>query len=95
LNNFVIRGHELLTFNFVDSNTVYKVDLNTQDYGDLNAAFAANLADYAMCQRCFGADLSQPPEEGEEDCSRCDVDYDADIDWEDYKSFAEFLLGPG
>ena len=48
-----------------------------------------------MFQRCLGVDLSQPPEEGEEDCSRCDVDDDDDVDLGDYTIFESFLIGPG
>lgn len=91
MNNFTLRGMELLTFNYVDSNTVYKVDLNTQDYGDLDADFDADLADYGRFQQCLGFDLVSDPEHG---CRRCDLDHDEDVDLDDYTIFEPFVVGP-
>ncbi|UCG15123.1 MAG: hypothetical protein JSV19_07475, partial [Phycisphaerales bacterium] len=92
MNCFTIRGMELLTFNFVDSNTIYKVDLDTQDYGDFDADFDADLADYAMFQRCFMMDLIANPDS---ECNRCDTDEDVDVDLDDYAAFGLRMTGPG
>ncbi|HUU83319.1 MAG TPA: hypothetical protein VM243_07430 [Phycisphaerae bacterium] len=88
INCFSIRGTELLTFNFVDSNTVYKVDLDTFDYGDLDGDFDADLADFAALQRCFMQDVSTSG------CGISDFDDDSDVDLDDYEAFQAFFVGP-
>jgi hypothetical protein len=92
MNNFTLRGMELLTFNYVDSNTVYKVDLDTQTFGDLDADFDADLDDYGFFQQCMLFDVASDPEHA---CSRCDLDGNDIVDLADYALFAPFVVGPG
>ena len=98
LGCFSIRGMELLTFNFVDSNTVFKVDLNTFDYGDFDADFDADADDYGLFfTDCLaGPDVTTPPPGCTSNAfAMADMDNDEDVDLADYQRFQQFVLaGP-
>ncbi len=96
LGCFSIRGQELLTYNFVDSNTVYKVDLNTFDYGDFDGDFDADLDDYNLFfTECLaGPGVSTPPGSCTQDqFDMADLDNDGDVDINDFKDFQSFFTG--
>jgi hypothetical protein len=96
LNCFSIRGLELLTFNFVDSNTVYKVDLETFDYGDFDEDIDVDADDFdVFFLDCMaGPGVSLPPIGcAEEQFDWADLDDDNDVDVADFGKFQLFFTG--
>ncbi len=100
LENFTIRGHELLTFNFVDSNTIFKVDMNTFDYGDFDGDFDVDADDYGLLfPDCIaGPGITEAPvactNGFPEAFEWCDLDHDGDVDMQDYSKFQQFVTEP-
>jgi len=94
LNCFTIRGTELLTFNFVDGNFIFKVDLETWDYGDFDGDVDVDAADLQrMGFVLLGPDITTPPPEWEELFAWSDLDRDGDADLGDVRKLQ--LYGTG
>ncbi len=87
-NAFTIRGTDLLMLNFVDANIIYKVSMDTFDFGDFDADFDADLEDFGYFQRCFQQDATT------NGCDKCDFDEDLDVDLDDFEKFEGFITGP-
>ncbi|MCP4590073.1 MAG: hypothetical protein GY842_04965, partial [bacterium] len=97
LNCFSIRGMELLTFNFVDSNTVFKVDLDTFDYGDFDADFDVDMDDFdPFFTDCLaGPGITIPPPACSSNAfAMTDMDDDGDVDCDDWLLFRDAWTGP-
>jgi hypothetical protein len=97
LGCFTIRGTELLTYNFVDSNTIYKADINTPDYGDYDGDIDVDADDFGMFfADCLAGPGVLTPSGGctAEQFALSDLDKDGDVDLGDYGIFQEFSTGP-
>lgn len=98
LNDFSIRGTELLTYNFLNCNCVIKVDMNTFDYGDYDGDVDVDATDYGLVfQQCLaGPGVSTPPGGcTAEQFGWADLDDDNDVDLDDFREFQLFFTGPG
>ncbi len=95
LHCFSIRGTELLTQNFVDGNFVYKVDIESNDYGDLDADVDVDLADYNLFWACLsGPGVSTPPGGCTvEMFALADLDKDNDVDLDDFQGLQMWFTG--
>lgn len=99
INCFTLRGTELLTFNFVDRDCMYKVDLETSDYGDYDDDLDADADDYGLffSQCLAGPGVSDPPvactNGFPEAFEWSDLDNDNDVDLFDYAKFQRFFTG--
>jgi hypothetical protein len=91
---FTIRGTELLTLNFVDGNFIYKVDLDTFDYGDFDGDIDNDGDDLALFAGVMqGPDVITPPPGQEELFDWADLDEDVDVDLHDYYKMQQFATG--
>lgn len=91
---FAIRGTELLTFNFVEGNFIYKVDLNTFDYGDFDGDVDVDISDLEMfASVMLGPDEFIAPTGQEELFLWSDLDLDGDVDVYDAAKLQCFATG--
>jgi hypothetical protein len=95
-SSFSIRGTELLNNQFADGNFVYKVDIESNDYGDFDGDVDVDLADYGLFWGCLaGPGVSAPPVGCTTQMfSWADVDKDNDVDLADYRKFEMWFTGP-
>ena len=95
MNCFTIRDGELLTFNFVDGNYIYKVDLDTFHYGDFDADIDNDADDFAIFEGCMaGPDVTEPPVTCDQETFEwCDMDDDGDVDLGDLGRLQLFVTG--
>lgn len=85
LNNFMCRGTELLTYNFVDGNFIYKVDMETYDYGDFDEDVDCDADDLGMFASVMaGPDETTAPVGQETLFEWADLDLDGDADMGDF-----------
>lgn len=97
MSTFVIRGNQLLTYNYIDSNTIFKADLNTSDYGDYDGDIDVDADDYGLFfGDCMAGPevMTPPPGCTAEEFSLADLDKDQDVDMMDYRKFQELTTGP-
>jgi hypothetical protein len=75
---------------------VYKVDMNTFDYGDFDGDFDVDLDDYGLFEMCFNGPGVETPPSGceEEDFAIADLDRDLDVDLDDFRRFQMWHTGP-
>lgn len=95
MNCFTIRGTELLTFNFVDGNYIYKVDLDTFDYGDFDNDVDVDTADLNLLASVLqGPDVLTPPPGLEALFTKADLNLDGDVDLADAARQQRHATGP-
>ena len=94
LNCFSIRGTELLTFNFVEGNFIFKVDMNTYDYGDFDQDVDCDTDDLNLFDSVMiGADENVAPVGLEELFLWSDLDLDGDVDMSDAAKMQCYATG--
>ncbi len=94
---FTIRGKQLLTFNFVDCDCLYTVDLNTFDFGDFDGDFDVDADDSSTMFDCLaGPGVTEWPASCTSNAfEMADLDDDGDVDVGDFSVFqVEFGAAP-
>lgn len=97
MNCFSLRGLELLTFQYVSTAVIYKVDLNTFEFGDFSEDLDTDSEDLGLfVQALAGPEVTTPPA----GCpallfARANLDQQGnDVDLADFARMQRFATGP-